>query len=287
MAPWLSNVFADQYTSMPLEVWIEPFAGGAGAGLTMLDAGAVSELWLVDANSGIAAFWSAVKHDGERLAHLIEQTTPDMALFSWAREVTATPTVTDFFDLGFASFILNRCSRSGIVAPNVGPIGGKAQAGEWTVASRFNALELAERVRHVARMSNRIRVTHGDGIAHIEELVDSGIEDEVMLFVDPPYIREGNRLYANGMDEAGHQRLADALNGIADGLWILTYDDEPSIPKKFYPDRRVLAYDIRNTAGRQRIAQEFAVFSDAVNVGVTPLPLAHRQASWVRESLAA
>ena len=104
-----------------------------------------------------------------------------------------------------------------------------------------------------------------------------------MLFVDPPYIREGNRLYTNGLDEAGHQRLADALNGAPDALWMLTYDDEAAVPERFYPDRRVLAYEIRNTVARQRIAEEFAVFSDALDVGRHPLPLARKQSHWVRE----
>ena len=283
MAPWLADIFAQQLSALPLEVWVEPFAGGAGAGLTMLNSDAVDELWIIDANPAIAAFWTAVKDDGESLARLIEKTTPDMPLFEWARQVAAEPERADVFDLGYAAFILNRCSRSGIIAPNVGPIGGKNQSGDWTVNSRFNAAELAERIRNISGMASRLRVTHGDGIAHVEDLVGSGIEDEVMLFVDPPYIREGNRLYTNGLDEAGHQRLADALNGAPDALWMLTYDDEAAVPERFYPDRRVLAYEIRNTVARQRIAEEFAVFSDALDVGRHPLPLARKQSHWVRE----
>jgi len=131
-------------------------------------------------------------------------------------------------------------------------------------------------------MRSRLRVTHGDGISFVEDLDDAGAGDEVLAFVDPPYIREGNRLYTNGMDEAGHQRLADALNGTT-AQWVLTYDDEPIVSEMLYPDRRVLAYDIRNTANKARVAREFAVFSDNVDVRGLGTPLNGLDARWVRD----
>lgn len=286
MAPWLASMFNQQLSVMDIEIWLEPFAGGAGAALTLLDRGAVEEAWLVDANPAIAAFWQTVVEDGGALARRIESTVPTLELFGLARELVSAAAAGERIEraeLGYAAFIVNRCSRSGIVAPRAGVMGGKSQAGEWTLASRFNAEALAGRVRRVHALRQRLRIHHGDGIAFIEEADEAGAGDEMVMFVDPPYIREGNRLYANGFDKALHQRLADALNGTG-ARWMLTYDDEPAVPDELYPERRVLAYDIRNNANRARIAREYAVFSDNLDVRGLDAPIRGRGASWVRQA---
>jgi DNA adenine methylase len=267
MAAWLGTMFEAQCSTMDVEVWIEPFAGGAGAALTLLDQGSVDEAWIVDANPGIAAFWRTVVVDGEALASLVERTTPTLDLYYSSRELLAQPAAAaDTCELGYAAFIVNRCSRSGIVAPTSGPIGGRAGGSRYAVGDRFNALALAERIRYVAGFGSRLRSFSGDGITFIEDVAGSGVDQEILFFVDPPYLREGNRLYANGMSEGDHQRLAAALNN-SPARWALTYDDEPIVTDVLYPDRRVLAYDIRNTANRSRVAREFAVFSDNLEVG--------------------
>lgn len=283
MAPWLAEAFAAQGGLMDIEIWLEPFAGGAGAALTLLDRGDISEAWLVDQNPGIAAFWATVTGEGETLAALVERTTPTLDLFDRSKATLAAPAGMDPFRLGYAAFIVNRCSRSGIVAPNVGPMGGRKPTGEWGIGARFNAPALADRIRHVASFAPRLRTHHGDGISFLEDLNDSGVADEVLAFVDPPYVREGERLYTNGFDAAAHQRLADALNGTC-ARWILTYDDEPVVADTLYPDRRVLAYDIRNTANRARVAQEYAVFSDNLNLPSATALTEGRGTSWVREA---
>ena len=285
MAPFLGEMFAQQVAAMAVEVWLEPFAGGAGAGLTLLDAGAVGEVWLTEKNPAIAAMWRTVLTEGDALAAKVERTIPDLVTWEHARQMLAAAElgglVLDDMELGFAALVVNRCSRSGIVAPRVGPIGGKSQDGRWTVASRWNGPALAERIRRLETLRGSIRFTEGDAIAAIAGLDGSGIEDEVLAFVDPPYLREGNRLYANGMSKTDHQRLADALNA-SPARWMLTYDDEPSVPEQLYPDRRVLAYRIPNTANRQRIATEYAVFSDNLALGPAPELLPGAEAAWVR-----
>lgn len=285
MANALADVIDRQTSLLDIEIWMEPFAGGAGAGLRLLDDRVVSELWLVERHPALAAFWRTVVFEGEALAQRIESLNPDLNRWNDAREIVGAASdaerVPDL-DVAVAAFLINRCSRSGIVAANVGPIGGKGQRGRWTIASRWNASALAERIRHLSRLAPRIRVTEGDGIDHIAQLDGSvGIEDEVFLFVDPPYVREGNRLYANGMTEEDHRRLAAALRN-SPTRWVLTYDDEPVVPASLYPTERVLAYEIANTANKQRVAWEYAVFSEACVVPFDQQLLDRGDVRWVR-----
>lgn len=287
MAPFLADLFWDQVGLLDIEIWMEPFAGGAGAGLALLNADRVPEVWLVERNRALAALWRAMCEQGDELAAQVAGTVPDLKVWHQAKATLQAGEAgeqLDDLELGFAAFMLNRCSRSGMVNQRVGPIGGKHQSGRWTVASRFNAAELADRIRRVHEFAQhgRLAIAEDDGIGRIEDLNDSGIGDEVMLFVDPPYLREGNNLYASGMTTADHQRLADALNGCRTP-WILTYDDEPIVADHLYRDRRILAYQIPNTANRQRIAWEFAVFSDNLRLPAEPDLLGRGSVRWVRD----
>lgn len=259
MTPWLLDVFDRVVMPMDVEVWIEPFGGGAGAALMALESG-IPEAWIVEANPALAAFWTAVTSDEGQLAARVETTIPTLGMFQEARDAVGAALAGETLDpaeVAFSGFLVNRCSRSGMILPNVGPIGGKAQNGRYTLASRFNGPRLAERLRYVAAFGERFRVIDGDGIDYIEQLPDSGIEDEVFLFVDPPYLGVGDRLYAQGMDRAEHARLAAALR-VATAPWVLTYDAHPDV-LDLYPDADVIEFDIPHTANRGQVGTEYLI----------------------------
>ena len=268
MTPWLVEVFDHLFGFMDVEVWIEPFGGGAGAALMALETHDVPEAWIVETNPALAAFWTTIMADEGRLAARVEKTTPTVALFEQARETVAASlagdTTVDREDLGYAAFILNRCSRSGMVLGNVGPIGGKHQTGTHTVGSRFHGERLAERLRAVSAFGGRFRAFEGDGITYTDHLEGSGIEDEVFLFVDPPYIGEGNRLYTRGMQPTCHARLAAALERCP-APWVLTYDAHPDV-LELYPQHEVVEFDIPHTANRQKVGTEYLVLPEGLSV---------------------
>lgn len=258
----LSSLFAQQTNPrLEIEVWIEPFAGGAGAGLKMLHNHSIEQLVLVEKNPAIASFWHHVIHDGEALARRVQTARPTLALFNWARGVLLdTETGTGDHpsdDTAFAAFIVNRLSRSGMITSRVGPIGGKTQEGGWQIGARFNRQELAARINRVYQMRHAITIIEGDAVDVINELRGSGIEDEVMLFVDPPYIVEGPGLYQHGT--LSHAALAHALRNCP-APWLLTYDNHRSVPE-LYPGHRLIEYAIPHTANQQRIGAELAVLS--------------------------
>lgn len=274
MAGWLTTVFNHLYGPMDVEVWIEPFGGGAGAALMALETHQVPEAWIVEANPALAAFWTTIMADGGQLAARVEKTAPSLELFYESREIVsaaqAGETTMDRADLGYAAFILNRCSRSGMVLGNVGPIGGKHQAGQYTIGSRFHGARLAERLRAVSAFGQRFRVFNGDGIDYIEGLDGSGIEHEAFLFVDPPYLDVGNRLYAHGMHPEGHIRLAAALSACP-APWVLTYDAHPQV-LELYPDCEVYEFQIPHTANQQTVGTEYLVPSGGLATpGLHPL----------------
>lgn len=266
MADFLDRVLAVQPDGDEVEVWVEPFAGGGGAGLSLLSRGSIEELWLVEKNPAIAAFWRVALREPADLIHRVRSTR--ISMDTWGdsvgliAEVEAGGRAHDA-DLAFAALVVNRCSRSGMVGPKVGPIGGKGQEGKWTIMSRWYPETIERRIQSISALGSRIRVFEGCAMDHIEEISKSGFEDEVFLFVDPPYLREGNRLYAHGMTFDEHRRLAEALNG-SPSRWLLTYDNERAVRDDLYPEQVIIEFEIANTANKTRTALEYAVVSDNV-----------------------
>ena len=106
--------------------YFEPFAGGAGAALWLLRKGIVSAAHINDLDLCVAAFWKAALDEPDRFADTIMFANLDLNEWKMQRDTYAEGDVRKPFDLGFATFYLNRCNRSGMLS-GAGPIGG-AQA---------------------------------------------------------------------------------------------------------------------------------------------------------------
>lgn len=238
------------------EVWFEPFAGGAGAGLTALVDHDVPELWLADSSPALGAFWRTVLANGERFAQWVETFEPTIETFYAAREAVHDACV-DEFRLAQAAFLLNRCSRSGMIRSDVGPIGGRSQMGRWKLDCRWNAPALAERIRAVNRLRDRITFLDGDAETLLEDLPKSGFSNEVFVFADPPHVEQGRRLYAMGALD--HERFRDAVAAL-DGPWAMTYDDVPLVHSLYQSFDR-FTVDMQHSAGASKLGREALVVS--------------------------
>jgi DNA adenine methylase len=278
LAPYFARVIGSQ-PEQP-RTYAEPFAGGAGAALELLIGEHVSAIHLNDLNPGIAAFWRAVAGDADELAARVEGARVGMPLWHKSRDTyfSALEGNRDFSDveLGFATFVLNRCNRSGIL--NARPIGGLKQDGTWKLDARFNKEELASRIRRIGTYGQRIAVTELDARTMIRN-VEQDSPRSVFLYVDPPYLGQGDGLYMNSLSLEDHGELASVL-AKSSALWLVTYDADPRIAEKLYKGFRCVEFRIAHTAARQHIGLEWAVFSRGLHVpGIDLLPTA--EAQWV------
>lgn len=232
--------------------YVEPFAGGAGVGLSLLYHEHVDEIVLNDIDAGVAAFWRALFELPDELIELVRHA--DVTIEEWHRQYEIHgERSSDDLQLGFATFFLNRTNRSGIL--NGRPIGGLKQTGRWLIDARYDGERLAERMRRLATFATRVTICSEDGI----ELVSRALEDEdTFIYADPPYLQKGDDLYLDTLKPEDHQRLADVL---ADATgWFLTYDHDPRV-LRLYPHLRCASFGIAHTAGVQHVGSEYAVFS--------------------------
>ena len=273
LSTYLARLIAAQHPRP--RYYAEPFAGGAGAALHLLDAEEVRAVRLNDLSPGIAAFWRSVFSETDAFARRIEAQPLTIEAWHAARAVYFSSTVIDIFELGYATFLLNRFNRSGIL--EAGPIGGIEQAGKWTVGARFNREELASRVRYVGSYRNRVRVTELDARAFVRSLEDEAAQ--TLLYVDPPYLVQGERLYLDSLSIEDHRELALQLRG-SSFRWFLTYDADDRIPADLYPELRCIEFNISHTAHTQHVGSEYAVFSENLEVPAIDV-LPRGEARWI------
>jgi DNA adenine methylase len=256
----LADFLAQTITSNGLSApsYFEPFAGGAGAALCLLQDEVVSEIHLNDLDPRIATFWKAVLDDSERFAEKILSVPVTVDEWRIQKAVCQEADTSKPFELGFATFYLNRCNRSGVIA-GAAPIGGYAQKGEWKIGARFYRDSLTARVRALGNMRDQIHVTGMDAheflVKHLPRGHDRG---RVFVYLDPPYHGKGSRLYLNSYEDKDHKRLADYLQRQKYLKWIASYDDAPFI-RGLYGTCNIADNSLRYSLQRNMQAQELLI----------------------------
>ena len=232
--------------------YVEPFAGGAGVGLSLLYHEHVDEIVLNDVDAGVAAFWRALFEQPDELIELVRNAS--VTIDEWHRQrAIHQDQPDDDLQFGFATFFLNRTNRSGILDSR--PIGGLGQTGKWLIDARYDGDRLAERMRRLASFATRVSISSEDGV----DVVSRELQVEgTFIYADPPYLQKGDDLYLDTLQWEDHQRLAAVL-GDATG-WFLTYDHDPRV-LRLYPHLRCASFGIAHTAGVQHVGSEYAVFA--------------------------
>jgi DNA adenine methylase len=268
LGPYLSSVL--RANRLIGATYSEPYAGGAGAALYLLFRGYVTRIVLNDLDRAVVSFWRAVLQHNERFARLVEHARLNVR--EWDRQRQVLRSAPSGFDLGFAFFYVNRTSRSGIM--NGGVIGGRRQRGEWLIDARFNAGQLAERIRAIGTMRRYISVTRRDALEFLDEVASSR-EPKSFTYLDPPYYDPGEALYTNHYAPADHAKIARRL-GACTHPWLLTYDDCPEI-RGLYRGFRILDCELSYSAREVRRGREVIVLGRSVNAPTySPIPRRHR-----------
>jgi DNA adenine methylase len=253
LAPFLARLARAQ--APRVTEYAEPFAGGAGAALRLLADEEVQVVHLNDLNPGIAAMWEGAVYEAQRFAERIRRQPADIDSWHRARQIYITPDEYDRFELGFATFLLNRWNRSGIIAAR--PIGGLKQTGNWKIDARFNRENLAQRVEQLGEYQTRINVTQLDAREFIKLL--EAEHPRALTYVDPPYLTQGEDLYFDSLAARDHDALAAQLRE-SDLRWLLTYDADERVTEELYLGLRCAEFRIAHTAHTQHIGVEYVVF---------------------------
>lgn len=242
--------------------YFELYAGGAGAALNLLFSGAVRNIVLNDADFHIYAFWNSLLSETDNLIRLID--TEPITLDNWHKQRMIYDNYHDYpmLDVGFATFFLNRCNRSGILT-KAGPIGGFSQVGKYKIACRFNKSDLITRIKRIANRVDDIQVYNLDTLDFINQYLEVLSKETSFLYLDPPYFKKGKSLYLNYYDIKDHERLRDMLSSIRHLKWVVSYDDVDEI-HKLYKGFSTCHHTLNYSLQTKRKTTEFFIFSDTL-----------------------
>lgn len=258
----LADFFESSIEALGLSqpTYVEPYAGGAGAGLALLYKGVVGRVVINDLDRSIYATWESMLHRTDEFLQRLEDVPLTVDEWLRQREIyrRRDDEGLDPLDLGFATFYLNRTNRSGVLRGGI--IGGLGQSGMYKMDARFNKETLRSRIEQLAAHRSKIRVSQQDGVGRLQHWLP---KENVFAYVDPPYYEKGGYLYLNSFSAGQHQSLATRLNSLAETNWVLTYDAVGPI-RAMYGQRTMLDYRLHYSANQRELASELMVVSDPV-----------------------
>jgi DNA adenine methylase len=219
---WLIPHFRTWVRSLPSRpaLFIEPFAGGGVISLTAAMEDLADKVVMGEIDPAVASVWETIIH-GDYSALVDRIMSFRISREAVIEELSRQPQTE--LDRAFLTLLRNRVQRGGIIAPGASLVrSGEDGKG---VASRWYPRTLANRIRTIARVRERIQFTRSDGLDLISRFASLA---DAAFFIDPPYTaggkKAGKRLYA--FNELDHARLFSLLAQVR-GPALITYDDAP------------------------------------------------------------
>lgn len=213
--------------------YAEPYAGGAGLALHLLNSEYVGKIYINDLSPAIYSFWRAILDRSEEFCKWVETVPVDMKSWYYYKELQSS---TDSFELAKSTFFLNRTNVSGVLKGGV--IGGLNQTGKYKIDARFNKDDLINRIKSVARLRDRIQLSNMDGIQFVNKI--NKRKESLFINLDPPYYEDGKDLYLNYYKEKDHVKLSKCVSKI-NKYWMVSYDNSEFI-LKLYQEFNTIKY---------------------------------------------
>jgi DNA adenine methylase len=240
--------------------YVEPFAGGAGLALKLLYKNVVERIVINDYDSAIFAFWYSCLNMPNELKALVN--SAELSVEEWDRQkkIYMDSANHSILEIGFATLYLNRTNHSGIITGGV--LGGRNQMGTYKIDARFNKQTLCEKIDEIYAHRNTIALFNLDA----KEFLRLPIlrEQKCILYIDPPYVGQGEQLYRNYFVEHDHEELSHQISALT-CPWLVTYD-ACELVRKLYANYRSSKLNVQYSVNIKRNANEFIFFSPEVRI---------------------
>jgi len=259
IAPFIAEIL--QYNNISDINYVEPYAGGAGVAVSLLLNNKVKKIHLNDKSIPIYSFWKTLIKNTEWLCKKILLSSLTIEEWKRQREIFKNTDKHSIEEIGYATFYLNRCNRSGIL--NGGVIGGLDQNGNWKMDARFQKKTLINRIEAIANVGDSIKVTKYDAEKLLANLAESS--KKYFIYCDPPYINKGDKLYLNHYTKEDHKRISKLIKSIKNNHWVVSYDCNDYI-SDLYKKRKKFIYNLRYNASRVYYGQELFIFSNSLKI---------------------
>ena len=242
--------------------YYELYAGGSAIALDLLLSNVVQQIVLNDADYHIYSLWNSILNDTDNFLRKLKNCTISIQSWKRHRNIYLDHTNHSELEVGFSTFFLNRCNRSGILT-KAGPIGGIEQKGNYLIDARFNKKELIKRIKKIALRRNDISIFNLDTLNFIQQFRELLNSPTSFIYMDPPYYQKGGTLYLNHYSNQDHVDIANELERMRNLKWIVTYDHVPEI-ENLYATFRTTSFSLNYSLQQIRKAKEIMILSDNI-----------------------
>jgi DNA adenine methylase len=239
----------------------EPFFGGGSVGLEFLK-GHKQKAWLNDKDVGIACLWKCVIHNKEKFKEKVMEFIPSVENFyKFKKELLGTngmpsdDKIDEIVDIGFKKLAIHQISYSGLGTKSGGPLGGEKQQSDYKIDCRWSPAYICKKIDKLHEQFSNMNVTPDVTSTDFSDLILNEDSDSI-IYLDPPYYDQGNKLYQCGFTVNDHKRLADLLSKTKH-KWILSYDNCEEIRKLYnwaFIEELTVKYSIKLTKEDNRIS---------------------------------
>lgn len=246
-------------------VYIEPFAGGAGIPLRLVAEGKMNEVIINDLDKSIHSFWYSALNHTEDIVKMIKQTPITISEWKKQKEIYEAESQNPYSLLGgFATLFLNRTNVNGVLKG--GPIGGYNQSNKYKIDCRFPKDTLIKRIQRIAKYKEKIILSNLDANDLIVDIKSKYSPENIFIFFDPPYYKQGKNLYLKFNNEEQHLELANSVMEMEEYLWILTYDISEEIFNYYKDLKKKYTYQLRYSATKDKSKAKEFLFSSEMTV---------------------
>lgn len=204
---------------------VEPFAGGASASLAMLFTGRTDNIVLNDLDPGVYAFWKCCLGETDDFLNLLHGVHGTREEFLSAKNALDHPEMHSMLYLAISFLVANQLAFSGITKAGI--------AGDYE--KRWNFKKVRDRILKISEYKDRITVLQKDALDVIEEFY---WDKNNFLFIDPPYVQQGKKLYREWYKTEDHRKLSELIRELTSSYpgcakIVVTYDACPEIEEDY------------------------------------------------------
>lgn len=213
--------------------FVDVFTGGGAISIAVanefINKKAISVNFVLnDIDEHISSFWKIICRQDQTYCKLMDLIKrygcPTTNVF---REIKEWQNL-DYVQLGFRGLFLNRTAFSGILSS--GPIGGYDQAGNYKIDCRYDAEVMSQRIESLHNYFSKNSFCYKRDFKKI--IKEYSNKENVILYLDPPYMKQGKALYQYWMEENDYVEMKNLLLK-SHCKWIISHDDNEDFLKLF------------------------------------------------------
>jgi DNA adenine methylase len=229
----------------------EPFLGGGSVALWMTQNYDLESVWVNDLYWGLYNFWIQLRDNGDELSDRLYKLKTDNNDVDKARVlfVESNHRMEDeslpLLDRAVAFWTVNKCSFSGLM--NINSFSAGPSNKNFTLTG----------IQDLKEYSKMIQNWHITNLSYDELLFTTALDDDLFIYLDPPYEISSNLYGKKGAMHKGfdHDLFAKHCNDVAFGQMAISYNADQSVKQRFPKWNQIefpLTYTMRSNSANYR-----------------------------------